>query len=211
MQSAVFLDKDGTLLDDVPYNVDTSLMRLAPRAREALRLLTAHPVLLFVVSNQSGVALGKFGIDALNGVEAQLHTLFAESGAVLSGVYWCPHHPHGHVTPYAIECDCRKPAPGMLLRAAREHRLDLARSWFIGDILHDVEAGNRAGCRTVLLDNGNETEWLADEFRVPTARAADLYESARIVVSGMHNTNEDSGERDVNRRARALPRAELPG
>lgn len=202
MQPAVFLDKDGTLLGDVPYNVDTSLMRLAPGARQALRLLAAHPVALFVVSNQSGVALGKFGIAALNDVEARLHALFAESGAVLSGVYWCPHHPHGNVAPYAIKCDCRKPAPGMLLRAAREHRLDLARSWFIGDILHDVEAGNRAGCRTVLLDNGNETEWLAGEFRVPTARAADLYEAAQIVVSGIHDAGENS-------RARALPRTEL--
>ena len=211
MQPAVFLDKDGTLLDDVPYNVDTSLMRLAPRARGALRLLAAHPVALFVVSNQSGVALGKLGVDALDGVEARLHALFAESGAVLSGVYWCPHHPHGNVAPYAVECDCRKPAPGMLLRAAREHRLDLAQSWFIGDILHDVEAGNRAGCRTVLLDNGNETEWLSGEFRVPTARAADLYEAAQIVVSGMHNAAEDSRERDFNRRARALPRTEHAG
>jgi histidinol phosphatase-like enzyme len=70
----------------------------------------------------------------------------------------------------------------MLLRAAREHRLDLARSWFIGDILDDVEAGNRAGCRTILLDNGHETEWLEGPRRVPTARAVDLYEAARIVV-----------------------------
>nr|WP_106314930.1 HAD family hydrolase [Paraburkholderia sp. BL18I3N2] len=209
MQPAVFLDKDGTLLDDVPYNVDPSLMRFAPGACEALRLLAVHSVALFVVSNQAGVALGKFGIAALNSVEARLHALFAESGAMLRGVYWCPHHPHGHVAPYAIECDCRKPAPGMLLRAAREHRLDLARSWFIGDILNDVEAGSRAGCRTVLLDNGNETEWLAGEFRVPTARATDLYEAARIVVSDLNSANENDRECNGSRHARALPRTEV--
>jgi D,D-heptose 1,7-bisphosphate phosphatase len=179
---AVFLDKDGTLLDDVPYNVEPSLMRFAPGAREALRVLGAYPFALFVISNQSGVALGRFEHSALNAVEAQLHRMLAGCGAILSGVYWCPHHPHGSVARYAALCDCRKPAPGLLLRAAREHRLDLGRSWFIGDILDDVEAGNRAGCRTVLLDNGHETEWLGGAQRVPTARAADLHEAAQVVA-----------------------------
>jgi D-glycero-D-manno-heptose 1,7-bisphosphate phosphatase len=183
MQPAVFLDKDGTLLDDVPYNVDVSLMRLAPGAREALTMFAAHPVALFVISNQPGVALGKFGIAALSEMEAELRRLFAECGATPGGVYCCPHHPGGRVARYATTCDCRKPAPGMLLRAAREHPLDLARSWFIGDILDDVEAGNRSGCRTVLLDNGHETEWLDGQFRVPTARADDLHEAARLVLN----------------------------
>lgn len=182
LDTAVFLDKDGTLLDDVPYNIDPQAMRFAPGAREALTLLAGHPFQLIVVSNQSGVALGKFERAALIEVEAQLRRMFAECGATLAGAYWCPHHPRGSVAPYATLCDCRKPAPGMLLRAAREHRLDLARSWFIGDILDDVEAGNRAGCRTILLDNGHETEWLEGPRRVPTARAVDLYEAARIVV-----------------------------
>ncbi|WP_027209786.1 D-glycero-alpha-D-manno-heptose-1,7-bisphosphate 7-phosphatase [Burkholderia sp. WSM2232] len=182
LQPAVFLDKDGTLLDDVPYNIDPSLMRLAPGARAALTLLASQPFALFVISNQSGVALGKFQRAALKDVEAKLASMFAECGATLAGAYWCPHHPDGSVAPYATACDCRKPAPGMLLRAAREHRLDLARSWFIGDILDDVEAGNRAGCRTILLDNGHETEWIEGPQRVPHARAADLHEAARIVA-----------------------------
>ncbi|HEY1608822.1 MAG TPA: HAD family hydrolase [Paraburkholderia sp.] len=179
---AVFLDKDGTLLDDVPYNVDPSLMRFAPGAGEALKLLAASPFALFVISNQSGVALGSFEPSALNPVAVQLHRMFAGCGATLSGVYWCPHHPHGSVARYAVVCGCRKPAPGLLLRAAREHRLDLTRSWFIGDILDDVEAGSRAGCHTVLLDNGHETEWLGGAQRMPTARAADLHEAAQLVV-----------------------------
>ncbi|PZR51010.1 D-glycero-alpha-D-manno-heptose-1,7-bisphosphate 7-phosphatase [Paraburkholderia fungorum] len=183
MQAAVFLDKDGTLLDDVPYNVDRSRMRLAPGAREALALLATLPVALFVISNQSGVALGKFDVTALRAVEAELHRLFAGCGATLSGVYWCPHHPRGSVARYAALCSCRKPAPGMLLRAAHEHRLDLASSWFVGDILDDVEAGNRAGCRTVLLDNGHETEWLDGQYRVPTARAVNLHEAATLIAS----------------------------
>lgn len=182
LEPAVFLDKDGTLLEDVPYNVDPSLMRLAPGARDALTLLGTSGLPLFVISNQSGVALGKFSRSALLGVEERLRSLFDECGATLAGTYWCPHHPAGHVSPYNVECDCRKPAAGLLLRAAREHRIDLARSWFIGDILDDVEAGNRAGCRTILLDNGHETEWLEGPLRVPFARAADLHEAARVLI-----------------------------
>ena len=182
LQPAVFLDKDGTLLEDVPYNVKPSLMRFAPGAREALTALSASSFVLFVISNQAGVALGKFPRASLDDVEAQLRNLFRECGATLCGAYWCPHHPAGHVAPYDVACDCRKPAAGLLLRAAREHRIDLARSWFIGDILDDVEAGNRAGCRTVLLDNGHETEWLEGALRVPSARAADLREATQIVM-----------------------------
>jgi D-glycero-D-manno-heptose 1,7-bisphosphate phosphatase len=182
LRPAVFLDKDGTLLDDVPYNIDPALMRLTPGARDALTLLAASPFALFVISNQPGVALGMFARSALTEVEAQLHHLFAGCGATLSGAYWCPHHPDGKVAPYNVGCDCRKPGSGLLLRAARAHRIDLGRSWFIGDILDDVEAGNRAGCRTVLLDNGHETEWIEGPLRVPFARAADLHAAAQIVV-----------------------------
>jgi len=200
MRPALFLDKDGTLLDDVPYNVAPSSMRFAPGAREALILLAAHPVPLFVISNQSGVALGKFRYSALNKVEAQLQRMFVECGATLSGVYWCAHHPQGTVARYATMCVCRKPAPGLLLRAADEHRLDLSRSWFIGDILDDVEAGNRAGCRTVLLDVGHETEWFAGVQRVPTARARDLRAAVRLVLdSGMDETGYEPDREQVAR------------
>jgi histidinol-phosphate phosphatase family protein len=182
-RSALFIDKDGTLLDDVPWNVDPRLMRLAPGALDALRLCAWLEIPLFVISNQSGVALGKFGRDALEQVETRLRELAAEAGATFSGFYWCPHHPHGSVPEYTVACDCRKPAPGMLLRAAREHDIDLARSWFIGDILDDVEAGHRAGCRCVLIDNGNETEWLRGEGREPDVVAPDLHEAVLAIVN----------------------------
>jgi histidinol-phosphate phosphatase family protein len=184
LRPAVFLDKDGTLLHDVPHNVSPSLMRLAHGARDALALLAQSPFALLVISNQSGVSLGKFALSALNDVADQLERLFADCGATLTAAYWCPHHPDGVVPQYNVACDCRKPAPGLMLRAAREHRLDLARSWFIGDILDDVEAGNRAGCRSVLLDNGHETEWIGGPLRVPFACAPDLHEAARIVLRG---------------------------
>ncbi|HEY3597038.1 MAG TPA: HAD family hydrolase [Paraburkholderia sp.] len=179
---AVFLDKDGTVLDDVPYNVDPSEMRFAPGARAALELLAVYPYKLIVVSNQGGAARGRFAIDALDAVGQQLRAMFASCGATLDGFYWCPHDPRGHVAPYACACACRKPAPGMLLLAARERRIDLRASWLVGDILDDVEAGNRAGCRTILLDNGNETECRKGPRRSPTAYANDLHVAARLIV-----------------------------
>jgi histidinol-phosphate phosphatase family protein len=175
---AVLFDKDGTLLDDVPYNVDPAQMRFAPGACEALTLLAARGLKLFVVSNQSGVALGRFSYEAIAQMEAHLRRMFAACGVTLAGAYWCPHHPDGVVARYAYRCACRKPAPGMLLRAAREHGIDLSASWFVGDILDDVEAGTRAGCRTVLIDNGNETQWISGPERVPTLREPDLLHAA---------------------------------
>ncbi|MDR5879827.1 HAD family hydrolase [Caballeronia sp. LZ032] len=180
---AVFIDKDGTLLHDVPWNVDPERMRLAPGAFDALRLFTSLDLPLFIISNQSGVALGKFSREALDPMEARLRTLAAEAGAAFEGIYWCPHHPQGVVPEYAMQCDCRKPAPGLIMRAAREHRIDLARSWFIGDILDDVEAGHRAGCRCVLIDNGNETEWLRGEGREPDIVVRNMHEAALAIVN----------------------------
>ncbi|WP_250493374.1 HAD-IIIA family hydrolase [Caballeronia sp. GAWG1-1] len=186
LRPAVFLDKDGTLLDDVPYNVDPLKMRLAPGAVNALALFARMDVPVVVISNQSGVALGKFDEAALADVERTLHELAARAGARLAGVYFCPHHPQGTVAKYRKICECRKPAPGMIERAARDLGLDLARSWFVGDILDDVEAGHRAGCRAVLIDNGNETLWQRGPLREPDAIAKDMHEAARVIESAWH-------------------------
>lgn len=180
--AAVLFDKDGTLLDDVPYNVDPALMRFAPGAGDALALLAARGFRLFVISNQGGVALGRFPYDALAEMEAHLSRMFDACGVTLDGAYWCPHHPEGVVARYTYRCACRKPAPGLLLRAARDHAIDLSASWFVGDILDDIEAGTRAGCRTVLLDNGHETEWLRGPEREPTLREPDLLRAALAIV-----------------------------
>lgn len=182
LRPAVFLDKDGTLLDNVPYNVDPARMRLAPRAADALALLATSALPLFVVSNQSGVALGHFPYAALDGVEARLREMVDACGASLEGVYWCPHDTAGTVAPYACACTCRKPQPGMLTRASREYGIDLERSWMIGDILNDIEAGNRAGCRTILIDCGNETQWQMSPMRQPYAIVSDLHEAAQLIV-----------------------------
>lgn len=173
VSAAVFVDKDGTLVEDVPYNVDPERIALAPGAEEAIRRFAESGYRVIVVSNQPGAALGLFPEERLRGVEERLRELLDDA---LDGFYYCPHHPEAG-------CRCRKPSPGMLLRAAREHGIELERSWMIGDILDDVEAGRRAGCRTVLIDNGNETEWNMSEVRRPDLAAADLAEAAAMILA----------------------------
>jgi D-glycero-D-manno-heptose 1,7-bisphosphate phosphatase len=168
MNKAIFLDKDGTLIPDIPYNVDPQRITLSDDAVPGLISLQNEGYKLIVVSNQSGVARGYFTQDRLVAVADKISELFAQDGLKLDGFYYCPHHPEGMLHGYNIACNCRKPAAGMLLKAAAEHSIDLQRSWMIGDILNDVEAGNRAGCKTVLIDNGNETEWVDGTYRKPT-------------------------------------------
>jgi len=180
---AVFIDKDGTLVDDLPYNVEPQRIRLSSGAGPALRLLARLDFRLFVVTNQAGIAFGRFEESALDAVSKRLQDLLFREQLTLDGFYYCPHHPEGSVAAYASDCHCRKPKPGLLLKAAQDHGIDLRASWMIGDILHDVEAGNRAGCRTVLLDNGNETEWRLGPRRLPTRMAPDLYRAAVLIAS----------------------------
>jgi D-glycero-D-manno-heptose 1,7-bisphosphate phosphatase len=179
---AVFLDKDGTLLEDVPYNVDPERMRLTPTAAEALGQLDEAGFDLVVVSNQSGVARGMFSAEALEPVRRRLEELFRQSGARLAGFYFCPHLPEGKDLRYAVTCECRKPAPGLLLRAAADLGLDLSASWMLGDILDDVEAGKRAGCRSILVGTGHETEWVWTPHRRPWGMAPDLAAAAGLIL-----------------------------
>jgi D-glycero-D-manno-heptose 1,7-bisphosphate phosphatase len=180
---AVFLDKDGTLIEDLPYNVDPARIRLTPRAEEGLRLLSGAGYALVVVSNQAGVGRGYFPEEALHPVVECLRLLLAEHGVELGGFYYCPHDPQSALPAYAATCSCRKPEPGLLLRAASERRFDLSQSWMIGDILDDIEAGRRAACKTILIDNGHETQWVLSGQRIPHYFSADLAEAARIILA----------------------------
>ncbi|MCU0950591.1 MAG: HAD family hydrolase [Burkholderiaceae bacterium] len=183
LQPAVFLDKDGTLVENVPFNVDPAQLRFTPHAIEGLKLLAAFDYRLVIVTNQPGIALGRFDQRALRGLEEALRARLAAEGIVLDGFYACPHAPVSELRDPAFACPCRKPAPGLLLAAAQSHGIDLARSWMVGDILDDVEAGRRAGCRTLLMDVGNETEWRYAPQRVPHGRVADLFDAARRIVA----------------------------
>jgi histidinol-phosphate phosphatase family protein len=180
-QRAVFIDKDGTLVEDVPWNVDPALLRFTPNAIDGLRLLAGHGWRLIVVTNQPGIALGRFDGAALDRLRQALCERLAEQSVVLDGFFACPHAPVATSDPAG--CDCRKPQPGLLRQAQRRHGIRLSASWMVGDILDDVEAGARAGCRTVLLDVGNETVWQASPWREPTCVAADLLDAARQIIA----------------------------
>jgi D-glycero-D-manno-heptose 1,7-bisphosphate phosphatase len=153
---AVFLDRDGTLVQRYHYPSRPEHLRLYDGIAALLAALRQAGFRLVVVTNQSGIARGYFTEFDLDRMHAHLRTQLATQGVELDAIYHCPHHPDGQVAGLAVRCDCRKPAPGLPLRAARELRLDLTRSWFVGDILDDIEAGARAGCRTVLVDLGTE-------------------------------------------------------
>ena len=178
---AVFVDKDGTLLENLPHNVDPARMRFTPNAMQGLRLLVERGYRLIVVTNQPGLAYGMFTRAELTRLQHALADAMQREGVPLTDFYACPHAP-GPAGPVP-GCLCRKPAPGLLRQAARGHGLDLTRSWMIGDILDDIEAGRRAGCRTCLVDNGNETEWDLNDARRPDLIAADLGEAAALILA----------------------------
>lgn len=173
---AVFVDKDGTLVENVPYNVDPDRIALTKNAAEGIRALAMQGYRVMVVSNQSGAALGLFPEKALEQVEERLQDLLP----VLHGFYYCPHLPE-------TGCDCRKPAPGMLERAARELGLDLAASTMIGDKPIDLEAGRAVGASGVLVRTGygeGDWEFRRDSFRVPPDHVAeDLLDAVEWVLA----------------------------
>lgn len=182
MRRAIFIDKDGTLIQDIPYNVDPALLRFNAGAVEALKLFSRMGFALIIVTNQSGIARGLFSENDLQQLRHHLTKELNTHGIKLAGFIFCPHHPEGNVVPYNIACNCRKPKPGMILQAAALYDIDLTRSWMIGDILNDVEAGNRAGCKTILLNNGHETEWVASAYRNPTAIVSSFDEAVKVIT-----------------------------
>ncbi|HUQ67050.1 MAG TPA: HAD family hydrolase [Flavitalea sp.] len=188
---AVFLDKDGTIIPDVPYNIDTDKVTLSDGVIEGLQLLQSYGYLLVIVSNQSGIAHGYFTEEQLNKVREKINSMCSKMGIYLDGFYYCPHHPEGTVQGYTTHCECRKPHPGLLLKAAGDMDIDLSSSWMIGDILNDVEAGNRAGCKTILINNGNETEWQPGDTRIPEFFANDLSEAAKYILAANKVTSDE--------------------
>jgi D-glycero-D-manno-heptose 1,7-bisphosphate phosphatase len=148
---AVFLDRDGTLVHDPGYLGDPAGVALLPGVGDALRALSEAGFALVVCTNQSGIARGRYGVADFERVTGRLGDLLRDEGVALLATYHCPFHPEGTVAGFARESEDRKPAPGMWLRAAADHGIDLARSYSVGDGERDVVAGKRAGTTSVLL------------------------------------------------------------
>jgi D-glycero-D-manno-heptose 1,7-bisphosphate phosphatase len=153
---AVFLDRDGTLIHDPGYLGDPAGVVLFEGVGDALRSIAAAGFSLVVCTNQSGIARGRYTVEQYERVAARVGELLAEEGVSLLATYHCPYHPEGTVAPWARDHEDRKPAPGMWLRAAKDHGIDLARSYSIGDGERDAVAGKRAGTTAVLLAAGRD-------------------------------------------------------
>ena len=180
-RQAVFIDKDGTLVADVPFNVDPRRLQFTRNTLPALRQLDQAGYALVVITNQPGLAVGHFTLADFAMLRRTLvGRIRDETGVELTGFYTCPHSPDACGEP---TCSCRKPLPGLLRAAALAHCLDLEHCWMVGDILDDIEAGRRAGCRTVLLDIGNETGWHLTPMRTPDCRCTDLLDAARFIIA----------------------------
>jgi D-glycero-D-manno-heptose 1,7-bisphosphate phosphatase len=185
-RNAVFLDRDGTICEEVGYIDSISRLELIPRSAAAIKLLNKRGLKVVMVTNQSGVARGFFPEEFLEKLHAELKRRLREEGASLDGIYYCPHHPEEGKAPYLQVCDCRKPAPGLLMQAARELDLDLSTSYMIGDHFSDVECGQGVGARGILLLTGHGREALRQKenwTRPPALIASDLFEAVKWILS----------------------------
>jgi D-glycero-D-manno-heptose 1,7-bisphosphate phosphatase len=161
MKKAVFLDRDGTLNVDVGYLHQLEDLELFPWTGDALRLLQRAGYALIVVTNQSGIARGMIKPGFVEICHAEMRRRLQSAGTDLDGLYYCQHHPGGSVPELSVECRCRKPAPGMVEEAVRDHGIDAARSWVIGDKWLDVQLGQAVGARSILVRTG----WGAEQER----------------------------------------------
>lgn len=154
-QKAVFLDRDGTLNKYVGFLRSVDDFELIDGVAEAIKRINASGYLAIVVTNQPVIARGEVTVHQLQEIHNKMETLLGLEGSYLDAIYYCPHHPHkgyaGEIPEFKIECDCRKPRPGMLMKAAEDFNIDLSQSYMIGDSENDVKAGLAAGCKTVLL------------------------------------------------------------
>ena len=187
---AVFLDKDGTLINDVPYNVASAKIVLADDCLTGLKQLQESGFKLIVISNQAGIARGYFDTTQLSAAFMELYRKLRANDIKINAFYYCPHHPEGTVKEYATSCNCRKPECELLLEAAKDFKLDLQQCWMVGDILNDVEAGKRAGCSSILINNGNETEWLQGQFREPDYQCANINQAADFILKHQYTNRK---------------------
>ena len=173
-QRAVFVDRDGCVISDENFLCDPARVRVLPGVTQAIRDLHDAGYLVIVVTNQSAVARGMLTEKLLEQIHERLQAELAQEDARLDAIYYCPHLAEGKVKAYAKECECRKPEPGMILRAAREHKINLADSYMVGDAERDVEAGLAAGCHAILISANAEASTKAEAVRANLAAAAEL-------------------------------------
>jgi D-glycero-D-manno-heptose 1,7-bisphosphate phosphatase len=181
----VFLDRDGTINEEINYLSRPDQLRLIAGAAEAIKRLKQAGLKTVIITNQAGVARGYFSEPALQQIHLELIKMLRAQDAHIDAIYYCPHHPTAGIGVYKIDCNCRKPKPGLLEQAARELNLDLRQSFLVGDKPADLQAGEAVGCRTILVRTGygleSEKELTGGEF-LPDHIADDLLEASRWIL-----------------------------
>lgn len=156
-QKAIFLDRDGTINKYVGFLQDINQFELLPKTAEAIKMINRSGYLAIIATNQPVIARGEATIEQLDIIHKKMETLLGNEGGYIDAIYYCPHHPdrgfRGEIKNLKIDCSCRKPKPGMLIKASKDFNVDLNQSWMIGDRKSDIEAGRNAGCKTVLIGN----------------------------------------------------------
>lgn len=190
VRPAAFLDRDGVLIDDIDQLVRSEDLRILPGVPAALDRLHWAGFLLLVVTNQPIVARGLVTENRVRTIHEDLDRMLQKAGAPpIDGFFFCPHHPRANLGPYRLDCQCRKPRPGLLLEAARQHDVTLSASFMVGDRMSDIAAGARAGCRTVLVQTGRHLDppiqttdpW--DASLAPDHTCADLPAAVEWILS----------------------------
>jgi D-glycero-D-manno-heptose 1,7-bisphosphate phosphatase len=191
---AVFIDRDGTINEQMGYVNHVSRFRILPGVPQAIRMLNRHGFLVFVVSNQSGVARGYYALDLVSTLHQLLVTRIKEKKASIDGIFFCPHHPEGSVPEFSRDCDCRKPKTGLIEQACRSFEIDLKRSFVIGDMCTDMELARRAGITGILVKTGyglGEIEYtLPHKTAKPAHIAEDLLDAVRWILD--HGAGDQS-------------------
>lgn len=186
-QRAVFIDRDGTISEEVGYINHSSRFRLFPYAAEAIKYLNNNGWLAIVVTNQAGVARGYFSEAMITTIHAEMNAQLETAGAKLDAVYYCAHHPSVGDPPYRFDCDCRKPKPGLISLAARDFDIDLTQSWMVGDRYSDVELARNAQVRSMFVLSGyGRGEWEHQReswTKQPDLVAEDLLAAVHTIVS----------------------------
>ena len=185
---AVFIDRDGTLSEEVGYVNHPTRFRLFPYAAEAIKLLHESGWLAIVITNQAGVARGYFSEEMVNAVHEILSSELQTAGTFIDAIYYCAHHPTVGDAPYRHDCDCRKPKPGLIFRAAKDFDIDLKNSWMIGDRYSDVELAHNGGVRSALVMSGyGRGEWEHQRqnwTHQPDLVADDLLQAVETIATG---------------------------
>jgi len=186
MRDAVFLDRDGTILDELGYLTPDSTVHVYPFSIDAIRLLARAGFAVVVITNQGGIGLGLYDHAFVDRTHGDLSRQFEAGGATIDGWYYCPHHPEAVVAEFKQVCGCRKPATGLVTTAAKDLDVDLSRSWVVGDQWRDIEVAHRTGARSVLVRTGYgrrlEHNW-PDGIARPTIVADNLMEAAARILA----------------------------